>query len=107
LIFRFKGLFKLVYNGDAQITIKTHVQANPLSTPPVKRILNISQGMVLAHKPFVVPMRMDISHVQLRGVVVLVIDKEKGVTLVFKSDPLESVHVSSSFDNIPKYADDL
>ena len=59
--------------------------------------------MVLAHKPFIVPMRMKISRVQMRGVVVLVVDKEKGVTLVFKSDPLESVHVSSTFDNIPKY----
>lgn len=98
---RFKGLFKLVYNGDAFIKIQTHVQANALSTPTVKPILNIRQGMLLAHKPFVVPMEMKISRVQMRGVGVLVMDKEKGVTLVFKSDPLESVHVSSSFDNIP------
>ncbi|KAJ3368780.1 ERMES complex subunit [Kappamyces sp. JEL0680] len=90
---RFKGMFKLTYYGDAY--------ANPLSTPARPRALSISQGMLLAHKPFVVPMEMKISRVQLKGVITLVVDKEKGITLVFRSDPLESVHVSSTFDNIP------
>lgn len=89
------GNFHLGYNTNTQ-------KANPLTTPKTNRSISISQGMVLAHKPFVVPMEMKISRVSLKGVVVLVVDKEKGVTLVFKSDPLESVHVSSTFDNIPK-----
>jgi mitochondrial distribution and morphology protein 34 len=63
----------------------------------------VARGMLLAQKPFIVPMEMKLSKVHLRGVVVLVVDKEKGVTLVFRSDPLEKVHVSSTFDNIPKY----
>lgn len=57
--------------------------------------------MLAAHKPFVVPMEMRISKVKLRGIVVLVVDKEKGVTLVFKNDPLEGVVVNSTFDDIP------
>jgi len=31
----------------------------------------------------------------------LVISKQKGITLAFRSDPLEAVEVSSSFDSIP------
>lgn len=46
-------------------------------------------------------MQLRISNLKLRGIVVLVIDKLKGITLVFKNDPLEKVDVSSSFDNVP------
>ncbi|KAJ3320067.1 ERMES complex subunit [Boothiomyces sp. JEL0866] len=81
---RFKGIFKLQYQGDASIVVQTQVQANPLSIPPN-----------------VVPMQMRISKLKLKGIIVLVVDKERGITLVFKNDPLESVNVSSTFDNIP------
>ncbi|KAI8892453.1 hypothetical protein BC833DRAFT_611610 [Globomyces pollinis-pini] len=97
---RFKGIFKLVYHGDASIVVQTQVQANPLSTPPSSVSLKAKKGMLLAHVPLIVPMEMKISKVRLRGIVVLVVDKEKGITLVFKNDPLERVHVSSTFDNI-------
>ncbi|KAJ3256478.1 ERMES complex subunit [Boothiomyces macroporosus] len=49
----------------------------------------------------VVPMQMRISKLKLKGIIVLVVDKERGITLVFKNDPLESVNVNSTFDNIP------
>jgi mitochondrial distribution and morphology protein 34 len=51
--------------------------------------------MLASHYPLVVPMEMRISQVKLRGIVVLVVDQEKGITLVFKNDPLESVLVNS------------
>ena len=57
--------------------------------------------MLFAHKPLVVPMDLSISELQLRGIIVLVVDQERGITLVFKNDPLESVKVSSSFDQMP------
>jgi distribution and morphology protein 34 len=57
--------------------------------------------MLASHKPLVVPMEMRISKVQLKGIVVLVVDKDEGVTLVFKSDPLQSVVVNSTFDDVP------
>ncbi|KAJ3269466.1 ERMES complex subunit [Terramyces sp. JEL0728] len=97
---RFKGIFKLQYQGDASIVVQTQVQANPLSTPPNGRMLG-SRTMLLAHRPLVVPMQMRISKLKLKGIIVLVVDKERGITLVFKNDPLESVNVSSTFDNIP------
>ena len=46
-------------------------------------------------------MEMRISNLKLKGIVVLVVDQEKGVTLVFKNDPLERVDVNSTFDSIP------
>ncbi|KAH6572097.1 hypothetical protein BASA50_001090 [Batrachochytrium salamandrivorans] len=98
---RFKGIFKLSYSGDAFIIIKTRVQANPLTTPSRHRTLNVRNTMLNAQQPFIVPMEVRISNVKLRGIIVLVVDKERGVTLVFKNDPLERVDVNSTFDNIP------
>ncbi|KAJ1559860.1 ERMES complex subunit [Nowakowskiella sp. JEL0078] len=46
-------------------------------------------------------MKLRISNLNLRGIVVLVVDKQRGVTFVFKNDPLEKVDVNSTFDNIP------
>jgi hypothetical protein len=59
------------------------------------RTHNLTLGMLASHYPLVVPMEMRISQVKLRGIVVLVVDQEKGITLVFKNDPLESVLVNS------------
>lgn len=98
---RFKGMFKLSYTGDAFIVVQTVIQANPLHTKTYKRTIDVSMGMLSAHKPFLVPMEMKIQRVVLKGIIVLAVDKEKGITLVFKSDPLESVLVSSTFDDIP------
>ncbi|RKO88456.1 hypothetical protein BDK51DRAFT_11658, partial [Blyttiomyces helicus] len=98
---RFRGIFKLVYTGDAYVVLQTKVQANPLTVPKVTLAINNKGGILAANWPLVVPMRLRISNLKLRGIVVLVIDKQKGVTLVFKNDPLEKVDVNSTFDNIP------
>jgi distribution and morphology protein 34 len=57
-------------------------------------------GVLAADQPLVVPMILRISDLKLRGIVVLVVSKTKGVTLVFKNDPLESIRVSSTFDSV-------
>src|SRR6478735_9949957 len=57
-------------------------------------------GILAADQPLIVPMILRISQLKLRGIVVLVISKSKGVTLVFKNDPLESIKISSTFDHI-------
>lgn len=57
-------------------------------------------GILAADQPLVVPMILRISDLKLRGIVVLVVSKQKGVTLVFKNDPLESIRISSTFDSI-------
>lgn len=57
-------------------------------------------GILAADQPLVVPMILRISELKLRGIVVLVVSKTKGVTLVFKNDPLESIRISSTFDSV-------
>ncbi|CAD6942212.1 unnamed protein product, partial [Tilletia caries] len=109
---RFRGIFRLTYMGDAHLILSTKVQANPLSRPPAKPELSIfrsnttssaasaSRGILFAASPLIVPMHLRLSHVRLRAIVVLVVSKSKGVTMVFKNDPLESVDVSSTFDGV-------
>jgi mitochondrial distribution and morphology protein 34 len=79
-----------VYNGDAYLMLRTLVQANPLFVKKPVCHLSVGPRMLLADKTLVVPMDMSISAVHLRGIIVLVVDKEKGITLVFRNDPLES-----------------
>ncbi|KAJ1558072.1 ERMES complex subunit [Nowakowskiella sp. JEL0078] len=98
---RFRGIFKLTYAGDASVVLLTKVQANPLIEPKTASLLAHHSGILAANRPLVVPMELRISNLKLRGIVVLVIDKQRGVTLVFKNDPLEKVDVNSTFDNIP------
>lgn len=43
----------------------------------------------------------------MSGFVILVFSKAKGITLVFRNDPLESLRVSSTFDSIPFIKDYL
>jgi distribution and morphology protein 34 len=45
-------------------------------------------------------MTLRLSALNLRAILILVISKSKGITLVFKNDPLQNVDVSSTFDSI-------
>lgn len=102
---RFRGIFQLTYAGDAYLVLSTTVQANPLATggqtdPGLFSSPAASRGMLFAASPLVVPMRVRLSSMKLRAIVVLVVSRSKGITLVFKNDPLEGVHVSSTFDSV-------
>ncbi len=59
-----------------------------------------TKGMLAAKQPLVVPMLLRLSQFKLRSIVVLVVSKQKGITLVFKTDPLQSVDINSTFDSI-------
>lgn len=59
-----------------------------------------SRGMLAAKQPLVVPMLLRLSHFRLSSYVVLVVSKQKGITLVFKTDPLQNVDINSTFDSI-------
>lgn len=56
--------------------------------------------MLAANQPLVVPMLLRLSNFKLNAYVVLVVSKPKGITLVFKTDPLQNVDISSTFDSI-------
>lgn len=59
-----------------------------------------SRGPLAAKQPLVVPMLLRLSHFRLNSYVVLVVSKQKGITLVFKTDPLQNVDITSTFDGI-------
>lgn len=56
--------------------------------------------MLAAKQPLVVPMLLRLSHFKLSSYVVLVVSKQKGITIVFKTDPLQNVDINSTFDSI-------
>jgi mitochondrial distribution and morphology protein 34 len=117
---QFRGIFRFTYSGDAHIVLKTKVQvfsavtssrfrhtdlfphqANPLNhKQPDIHIMTGSRGMLAAKDPLVVPMLLRLSHFKLNSYVVLVVSKQKGITLVFKTDPLQNVDINSTFDSI-------
>ncbi|KDQ64456.1 hypothetical protein JAAARDRAFT_118324 [Jaapia argillacea MUCL 33604] len=97
----FRGIFRLTYAGDAHIVLRTKVQANPLNhKQPDIHLMGGSRGMLAAKQPLVVPMLLRLSHFKLNSYVVLVVSKQKGITLVFKTDPLQNVDINSTFDSI-------
>ncbi|KAM0790080.1 hypothetical protein ACM66B_005408 [Microbotryomycetes sp. NB124-2] len=101
---RFRGIFRLTYAGDAFIVLQTKVQANPLNVPRPSLDILGAPRILFAAAPLVVPMTLQLSALSLRAIVVLVVSRQKGITLVFKNDPLESVNVSSSFDGVESVA---
>lgn len=48
-----------------------------------------------------IPLQITLSEIKLSAFIILVFSKQKGLTLVFRNDPLESLKVSSTFDSIP------
>ena len=124
---RFRGIFRMSYDGDACLTLRTKVQvrrfphircvwlgvltwtnkANPLNTYLSTTPSFTSPDPVAASSPLTIPVQITLSSFKLSGFVILVFSKAKGITLVFRNDPLESLKVSSTFDSIPFIADYL
>ncbi|KAJ1965094.1 ERMES complex subunit [Dipsacomyces acuminosporus] len=98
---RFRAMFRMKYEGDGYLVLKTKVQANPLRLPESELPTMPSIGVVAAAQPLVVPMLLRISGLKLHGIIVLAVSKQDGITLVFRSDPLVSVEVHSTFDSVP------
>ncbi|KAJ1835318.1 ERMES complex subunit [Coemansia sp. RSA 2711] len=98
---RFRAMFRMKYEGDGYLVLQTQVQANPLRLPSSELPTMPSIGVVAAAQPLVVPMLLRISGLKLNGIVVLAVSKHDGITLVFRSDPLVSVEVHSTFDSVP------
>jgi distribution and morphology protein 34 len=104
---RFRGIFKMSYAGDAFLTLKTKVQANPLKTYLSTKPDFASPQPLAAASGLTIPLQITLSDIRLSGFVILVFSKQKGLTLVFRNDPLESLKVSSTFDSIPFVRDYL
>ncbi|MCJ1329860.1 ERMES complex subunit [Thelotrema lepadinum] len=104
---RFRGIFKMCYSGDAFLTLKTRVQANPLNTYLSTRPSFASPEPLAASAGLTIPLKITLSEIKLSAFIILVFSKQKGLTLVFRNDPLESLKVSSTFDSIPFVRDYL
>ncbi|KAM4054638.1 hypothetical protein HRG_005464 [Hirsutella rhossiliensis] len=97
---RFRGIFKMCYSGDAYLTLKTRVQANPLNTYLYSKPSFTSPQPLAAASGLTIPLSITLSEIKLSAFIILVFSKQKGLTLVFRNDPLESLKVSSTFDSI-------
>lgn len=97
---RFRGIFKMCYTGDAFLTLKTRVQANPLNTYLSSKPSFTSPSPLAAASGLTIPLSITLSEIKLSAFIILVFSKQKGLTLVFRNDPLESLKVSSTFDSI-------
>lgn len=82
-------------------------QANPLSTYLSTTPSFTSPCPLAASAPLTIPLQITLSEIRLSGFIILVFSKAKGITLVFRNDPLESLRVSSTFDSIPFIKDYL
>lgn len=98
---RFRGIFKMCYTGDAFLTLKTRVQANPLNTYLSTKPSFTSPQPLAAASGLTIPIQITLSEIKLSAFIILVFSRQKGITLVFRNDPLESLKVSSTFDAIP------
>ncbi|KAL9627878.1 MAG: hypothetical protein Q9204_006270, partial [Flavoplaca sp. TL-2023a] len=102
---RFRGIFKMCYTGDAYLTLKT--RANPLNTYLSTRPSFTSPQPLAASSGLTIPLQITLSEIKLSAFIILVFSRQKGLTLVFRNDPLESLKVSSTFDAIPFVRDYL
>jgi distribution and morphology protein 34 len=101
---RFRGIFKLNYSGNGSITLATKIQANPLNVYTQNSPQFSLPRFVGASSSLAMPLNLTLSQIEMSGIIILVFSKAKGLTLVFRNDPLESIKVSSTFDALPGIA---
>ncbi|KAI5784649.1 hypothetical protein EDC01DRAFT_204358 [Geopyxis carbonaria] len=104
---KFRGVFRISYEGDACLTLKTKVQINTLSEYLSSSASFTSPDSLAASSPLTIPLQITLSDFKLSGFVILVFSRAKGITIVFRNDPLESLQVQSTFDSIPFIKDYL
>ncbi|KAH3684412.1 hypothetical protein WICPIJ_004598 [Wickerhamomyces pijperi] len=101
---KFRGIFKIKYYGNSSIELKTSIQANLLNIYE-KNVKDQTHDFALpkfklARESFSVPLLIKLSQIEFSGIIIMVFSKTKGLTLVFKNDPLENIKVESSFQNV-------
>lgn len=104
---RFRGIFKINYDGDFHLTLHTQVQANPLKIHSdnsrereVAEDAFVTPEFLLSTEPFNIPLDLKLSDIKISGIGIIVFSQTKGLTLVFRNDPLDSIKVSSTFDTV-------
>lgn len=75
-------------------------QANPLNTYLSAKPSFTSPQPLAAASGLTIPLQITLSEIKLKAFIIVVFSKQKGLTIVFRDDPLESLKVSSTFDSI-------
>ncbi|KAL0931911.1 mitochondrial distribution and morphology protein 34 [Colletotrichum truncatum] len=91
------------YNDHAQFQLRyipDSVRANPLNTYLYSKPTFTSPQPLAAASGLTIPLSITLSEIKLSAFIILVFSRQKGLTLVFRNDPLESLKVSSTFDSI-------
>ena len=111
---RFRGIFKITYCGDFHLTLHTQVQANPLKIhsdnsfeTEISEDGFVTPHFLLSSDSFNLPLDLKLSDLRILGIGIIVFSKTKGLTLVFRNDPLDSIKVSSTFDTVQVLANFL
>lgn len=107
---KFRGIFNFKYYGDASITVTTKISASLL-----KNYNNnigdefdfIKPNFIVSDCDFDIPLNLTLSNFKMSSIIIIVFSKTKGLTLVFKNDPLENIDVNSTFDRITPIANFL
>lgn len=96
---RFRGIFKINYSGDFELVLHTKVQANPLNLYRNEDSF-VMPNFGLAIEKFNLPLDLKLSNIKILGIGIIVFSKSKGLTLVFRNDPLDNIVVLSTFDTV-------
>lgn len=102
---RFRGIFKLDYDGDAAISLRTTVQGNPLELVAAKMPKFVTPDFLDVTSSLQLPLHVLISNIRLSAIIIVVYSASKGLTIVFQNNPVSSLSVNSSFDSIPGISD--
>lgn len=86
--------------GYSKLTWVSNQQANPLNTCLYSKPSFTSPQPLAASSSLTIPLSITLSDIKLSAFIIVVFSKQKGLTLVFRNDPLESLKVSSTFDSI-------
>ncbi|KAG0680167.1 ERMES complex subunit [Pichia californica] len=107
---KFRGIFNFKYYGDASITVTTKISASLLKNynNNIKDEFNfIKPNFIVSDCDFDIPLNLTLSNFKMSSIIIIVFSKTKGLTLVFKNDPLENIDVNSTFDRITPIANFL
>ena len=107
---KFRGIFNFKYYGDASITVKTKISASLLKNYNNNiddEFSFIKPNFIVSDCDFDIPLNLTLSNFKMSSIIIIVFSKSKGLTLVFKNDPLENIDVNSTFDKITPIANFL
>lgn len=107
---KFRGILSFKYYGDASITVKTKISGSLLknyNNNIDNKLSFIKPKFIVSDCNFDIPLNLKLSKFEMSSIIIIVFNKSKGLTLVFKNDPLENINVNSTFDKIKPIANFL